>query len=64
MKASKWNNMTNILIQSLLQKRWKKRTKTKWDAHDPNVVDKTIKTSWEVNPWSKLEGAQAEHLGH
>jgi hypothetical protein len=39
--------MMNIFIQNLLQKWWRKRIGTKWDAKDPNDIEKVTKTSWE-----------------
>jgi hypothetical protein len=37
--------MLNIFIQNLLQKGWRKRTKTKKDDQDPNVFDRETKIS-------------------
>jgi len=42
--------MTNILIQSLLQKGWREGTEIKKNAQDPNVIDKATKTNWEGEP--------------
>jgi hypothetical protein len=39
--------MRNIFIQNLLQKGWKKRNGTKWDAQNPNDIERVTKIGWE-----------------
>lgn len=54
--------MTNIRIQSLLQKGWGEGTEIKKNAQDLNVVDKATKTSWEGEPTRQTKRGPSQGL--